>query len=86
MDRAWRGLLHWLDLVIVGLGYCFSMVLRLMLLSNLLRLHLLFKFLGGNLLWIGLVRGLLHWLDLVILSLNGLPRRERTPHSDWLGS
>ena len=64
------------------------MVLRLMLLSNLLRLHLLFKFLGGNLLWIGLVRGLLHWLDLVILSLNkkhwdnaanGLPRRERTP-------
>ena len=75
-----------MDLVILGLGYCFSMVPRLMLLSNLPRLHLLFKFLGGNLLWIGLVRGLLHWLDLVILSLNGLTRRERTPHSDWLGS
>ena len=52
-----------MDLVILGLGYCFSMVPRLMLLSNLPRLHLLFKFLGGNLLWIGLVRGLLHWLD-----------------------
>ena len=75
-----------MDLVILGLGYCFSMVPRLMLLSNLPWLHLLFKFLGGNLLWIGLVRGLLHWLDLVILSLSGLPRRERTPHSDWLGS
>ena len=86
MDRAWRGLLHWLDLVILGLGYCFSMVPQLMLLSNLPRRLLLFKLLGDNLLWIGLVRGLLHWLDLVILSLNGLPRRERTPHSDWLGS
>ena len=85
-----------MDLVILGLGYCFSMVLRLMLLSNLPRLHLLFKFLGGNLLWIGLVRGLLYWLDLVILSLNkkhwdnaalnGLLRRDRTTHSDWLGS
>ena len=84
-----------MDPVILGLGYCFSMVPRLMLLSNLPRLLLLFKLLGDNLLWIGLVRGLLHWLDLVILSLNkkhwdnaanGLPRRERTPHSDWLGS
>ena len=75
-----------MDLVILGLGYCFSMVPRLMLPSNLPRLLLLFKLLGDNLLWIGLVRGLLHWLDLVILSLNGLPRRERTPHSDWLGS
>ena len=72
--------------VILGLGYCFSMVPLLMLLSNLPRLLLLFKLLGDNLLWIGLVRGLLYWLDLVILSLNGLPRRERTPHSDWLGS
>ena len=85
-----------MDPVILGLGYCFSMVPRLMLLSNLPRLLLLFKLLGDNLLWIGLVRGLLHWLDLVILNLNkkhwdnaalnGLPRRERTPHSDWLGS
>ena len=41
-----RGLLHWLDLVILGLSHCFPMVPRLMLLSNLLRLLLLFKLLG----------------------------------------
>ena len=42
-----------------------------------------------------LLSSLLNWMDLVLLSLNkkhwdnaanGLPRRERTPHSDWLGS
>ena len=69
----WRGLLHWLDLVILGLSHCFPMVPRFMLLSNLPA-----KKLAGKLQSFGqthplvpqllLLSPLLHWLDLVLLS------------------
>jgi len=70
----WRGLLHWLDLVILGLSHCFPMVPRFMLLSNLPA-----KKLAGKLQSFGqthplvpqllLLSPLLGWLDLVLLSL-----------------
>ena len=70
----WRGLLHWLDLVILGLSHCFPMVPRFMLLSNLPA-----KKLAGKLQSFGqthplvpqllLLSPLLRWLDLVLLSL-----------------
>ena len=74
VDRALEGLLHWLDLVILGLSHCFPMVPRFMLLSNLPA-----KKLAGKLQSFGqthplvpqllLLSPLLGWLDLVLLSL-----------------
>ena len=66
-----RGLLHWLDLVILGLSHCYPMVTRLVLLSSQtypmqkLKLNLvLFHLLGIHVHQPG-IASLLHWLDLV---------------------
>ena len=67
----WRGLLHWLDLVILGLSHCYPMVTRLVLLSSqtypmqkLKLVLVLFHLLGFHLHQLGSA-SLLHWLDLV---------------------
>ena len=64
-----RGLLHWLDLVILGLSHCYPMVTRLVLLSSQtypmqkLKLNLVLF----HLIWFHLhqpgIASLLHWLD-----------------------
>ena len=67
----WRGLLHWLDLVILGLSHCYPMVTRLVLLSSqtypMQKLKLILVLF--HLLWFHLhqpgIASLLHWLDLV---------------------
>ena len=64
-----RGLLHWLDLVILGLSHCYPMVTRLVLLSsqtypmqklklNLVLFHLIWFYVHPP----G-IASLLHWLD-----------------------
>ena len=66
-----RGLLHWLDLVILGLSHCYPMVTRLVLLSsqtypmqklklNLVLFHLIWFYVHPP----G-IASLLHWLDQV---------------------
>ena len=64
-----RGLLHWLDLVILGLSHCYPMVTRLVLLSSQtypmqkLKLNfVLFHLIRFHLHQPG-IASLLHWLD-----------------------